>query len=95
MGNAQEAIEEYKARTSDARRLDAAPSKTDTYDNATMILEHKYLDNGNIWYLAQWKDGHQRWVQPPQNYWYRWMKILKQYWQNQRDLQDELPEDEP
>ncbi len=53
MGNAQEAIEEYKERTHDARRVDIAKIVLQTYQNVAMILDHEYSDNGNIKYLVQ------------------------------------------
>ncbi len=48
MGNAQEAIEEYEERTCHARRVDVAKIVTPNNKIVTMILNHEYLDNGDI-----------------------------------------------
>ncbi len=60
MGNAQEAIDEYEERTNSVRRLDATKIVTRNHQNATMILDHEYQNNGTTRYLAQWDDGSQR-----------------------------------
>ncbi len=54
MGNAQEAIEDYENRNNSARRLDATKIITTlTNKTVTMILDHKYSDNGDCKYLIQ------------------------------------------
>ncbi len=96
MGNAQEVIEEYETRTNDARRVDIiTKTEPNTYKNTTMILNHQYSDNGDVRYLTQWHDRHQRLVRPPQQYCFEWMELLKQYWDNQCSEQDNLPNNKP
>ncbi len=62
MGNAQEAIEEYKQRMSDARRIDITKIVTPNENKrVTIILDFKYEDC-SCYYLAQCLDGKQKWV---------------------------------
>ncbi len=93
MGNAQEAIKEYKAKVADVRKMDVATETmtTGTHQNASMILDHEYLNNGTAQYLAQWKDGSQLWIYDSSKYCFEWIKLLKQYWDNQCSEQDETP----
>ncbi len=95
MGNAQEAIEEYEERTSNARRMDIAKIITLTDKTITMILDHEYLDNGDVKYLIQRHDGLQKWIKPQAEYCFTWVELLKEYWANQADTQNETPDDKP
>ncbi len=98
MGNTQEAIEEYKERMNSVRRLDATKIvTTKTHQNATMILDHDYQNDGTTHYLTQWKDGSQLWVQDSRKYCFEWKKILEQYWENQlaKDEEDPASWDDP
>ncbi len=91
MGNAQEAIEEYKAQNSSIRKMDANKTVTPkTHQNATMILDHEYLNNGTVHYLAQWEDGSQLWIKDSTKYCFKRIELLKQYWENQHAAQDEI-----
>ncbi len=79
MDNAQEAIEEYEHRASNARSLDTVitpnPDK-----RVTMILDFKYED-GSCFYLAQRQDGKQKWVQDPDPD--VWHDVIQDYWYNE------------
>ncbi len=95
MGNAQEAIEEYEARTSDARRVDAAENVTPKVKSIiTMILDHEYSDDGKVKYLCQADDGRQKWKSGPEEYNFYWVQLTKKYWQSQVDSQLNHPDDE-
>ncbi len=84
MGNAQEAIEEYEAKTADVRKMDIdKTTEPNTYRTVRLIVDHLYQDSTDVWYLAQWKDGHQQWVKPPERYCFEWIKKLEEYWNNQ------------
>ncbi len=89
MGNAQEAIEDYKSRNDSARRLDAVKIVTTPTDKTvTMILDHEYSDNGDCRYQVQRHNGLQKWVQPPTEYSFEWLELVKQYWANQAEDED-------
>ncbi len=90
MGNAQEAIEEYEQRISNARRINVAKIVTpDENKRVTMILDFKY-ENQCCYYLTQQKDGKQKWVKDPDvNI---WGELIKEYWNSNRsDLEDNEP----
>ncbi len=98
MGNARKAIEEYEERTNSVRRLDTIKIiTTKTHQNATMILDHDYQNNGTAHYLTQWNNGSQLWVQDSRKYCFEWTKLLKQYWENQlaKDEEDPASWDDP
>ncbi len=56
----------------------------------TMILDHDYLDNGNVCYLAQRYDGFQKWIRNPDKV--QWKTLLDEYWENQQSSQYDSPE---
>ncbi len=61
-----------------------------------MILDHEYMDNGDVKYLVQQQDGHQKWVKPPTEYCFEWLELIKEYWSNQADNDKEpLTWDDP
>ncbi len=96
MGNAQEAIEDYENRNDSARRLDATKIATTLTDKTiTLILDHEYSDNGDCKYLAQWHDGLQKWIKPPQEYCFEWLKLVKEYWANQAEDKEPATWDDP
>ncbi len=95
MGNGQEAIEEYKERTRNARRIDIAKIVTPAKSIITMILDHEYADDSNVKYLCQSDDGRQKWKRGPKEYNFYWVKLTKAYWDSQADSQHETPDDEP
>ncbi len=90
MGNAQEAIEEYEQRMSDARRVDIAKIVTpDKNKCVTMILNFKYEDHACC-YLAQWLDGKQKWVRDPDID--IWGPLIEEYWNSsQSNSEDDKP----
>ncbi len=79
MGNAQEVIEEYENQNSHTRRIDVAKIVTLTDKTITMILNHKYSDNGDVKYLVQRHDGLQKWIKPWAEYCFAWVELLKKY----------------
>ncbi len=89
MGNTQEAIKDYENRNNSARRLDTIKIVTTLTDKTiTMILDHEYSDNGDCKYLVQRHDGLQKWIRPPQEYSFEWLKLVKKYWANQTEDED-------
>ncbi len=57
MGNTQEVIEEYEQRMSNARRVDVAKNENpikSTKSIISMILDHKYSDNGEELRSVHW-----------------------------------------
>ncbi len=94
MGNAQEAIKEYEARTSDARRLDATKIVTPAKSIVTMILDHEYDDDSKVKYLCQADNGRQKWKRDPKEYNFYWVKLIKAYWDSQVDSQLNTPDDD-
>ena len=62
MGNAQEAIKDYKKRTQAVQQVKIA---TNPDQAMAMVLDHKYDEHSNVSYLAQRLDGTQRWVKNP------------------------------
>ncbi len=95
MGNAQEAIEEYEERMNSIRRLDTTKIVTRTYRNVAMILDHKYTDKGDVGYLAQWPDGSQKWIKPPEAYCFEWLDLVKTYWANNQKDEEPPTWDDP
>ncbi len=94
MGNAQEAIEEYKKRVGHARRVQMK-IVTPTKSIITTILDHKYSSNGQVKYLCQAKDGCQKWKTGPEEYNFYWLELIKEYWKNADDDKDPLTWDDP
>ncbi len=96
MGNAQEAIEDYENRKDSARRLDTTKiATTPTYKTVTVILDHKYSDNGNCKYLVQRLDGLQKWVHSLQEYCFEWLQLVKEYWANEAKDEEPMTWDDP
>ncbi len=96
MGNAQEAIEDYENQNDSARRLDAVKIvTTPTNKTITIILDHEYSDNGDCRYQVQRYDRLQKWVKPPAEYSFEWLKLIKQYWSNQTEDKDPPTWDDP
>ncbi len=93
MGNAQEAIQDYKVKVSRTRQVDLAKIVTSNDKAVTMILDHEYLDNSDVHYLTQWHDRFQKWIRNPDEV--IWVALLEEYWDNQRSIQYDSPEDEP
>ncbi|SJK96774.1 uncharacterized protein ARMOST_00020 [Armillaria ostoyae] len=65
MGNAQEAIADYEAKTQSNERVAIVKIATPSDRDITMILNHVYESNGDVSYLAQRRDGTQIWVINP------------------------------
>ncbi len=53
----------------------------------TIILDHEYSDDGKVKYLCQAADGRQKWKSGPGEYNFYWVKLTKEYWENQLDSQ--------
>ncbi len=92
MGNAQEAIKEYEGWVDHARRVHTK-IVTPERSIVTMILDHEYATDGQVKYLCQSDNGHQKWKIGLDEYNYYWVQLTKTYWANQADEQNETPKD--
>ncbi|SJL15540.1 uncharacterized protein ARMOST_19041 [Armillaria ostoyae] len=93
MGNAEEAIAEYKEKTGCNERVNIVKIATPSSRALTMILDHDYQDNSDVFYLAQRRDRTQKWVKNPNKT--LWKEFLDKYWASQADAQYDSPPEEP
>ncbi|SJL14415.1 uncharacterized protein ARMOST_17870 [Armillaria ostoyae] len=78
MGNAQEAITDYEAKTQSNERVAFVKIATSKSPLA-MVLNH-HFDGEDISYLCQRKDGTQKWVKNPDVTLFE--NFLVEYWSN-------------
>ncbi|SJL13786.1 uncharacterized protein ARMOST_17234 [Armillaria ostoyae] len=78
MGNAQEAIADYEAKTQSNERVAVVKIAT-SKSPLTMVLNH-HFDGEDISYLCQREDGTQKWVKNPDVT--QFDNFLVEYWSN-------------
>ncbi|SJL02913.1 uncharacterized protein ARMOST_06254 [Armillaria ostoyae] len=80
MGNAKEAIADYKKKTKRNERVAIIKIATTSKSPLAMIINHRFGEDGDISYLAQRQDGSQKWLLNPDVT--KFDNYLVEYWQN-------------
>ncbi|SJL06862.1 uncharacterized protein ARMOST_10204 [Armillaria ostoyae] len=86
MGNAKEAIAEYVKKTKRNKRVAVVKIATTPRSPLAMIVNHHYTNDGDWYYLAQCKDGTQKWLLNPSVN--KYCTFLEEYWANYHSIQD-------
>ncbi|SJL13543.1 uncharacterized protein ARMOST_16987 [Armillaria ostoyae] len=86
MGNAKEAIAEYVKKTKCNERVAIVKITTTPKSPLAMIINHHYSNDGDFLYLAQRKDGTQKWLLNPNVDKYK--TFLEEYWANYYSAQE-------
>ncbi|SJL14669.1 uncharacterized protein ARMOST_18134 [Armillaria ostoyae] len=80
MGNAQEAIAEYEEKMGSNERVSVVKIATPSQSPLAIILNYHFGSDGDVSYLAQRKDGTQKWLLNPDVT--KFNNFLVEYWQN-------------